>query len=189
MTRFFVPGTPAPQGSKRYVGHRANRYGPDPTKRLPVLVESSAKVAPWRSVVAQVAALKCRGIDDGPVSVEVDFVLHRPKSLPRRIRHMIKKPDLDKLVRSTLDALSGVAYPDDNRVVRIVATKRYHLDPLEQTGATIRVEPATDVLELMHEPRTDDPMDVAFLAEDGWLPVGSVGEQAVYARRWGGNAA
>lgn len=137
--RFFVPGIPAPQGSKRYAGHRANRYGPDPTKRLPVLVESSAKVAPWRAVVAQVAALKCHGILDGPVSVTVSFVLPRPKSLPKRVVHMVKKPDLDKLVRSTLDALSGVAYVDDNRVTLIIAKKRYAV-PGEPTGAWITVE-------------------------------------------------
>ena len=38
-----VVGTPAPQGSKSYKGHRGGR---------PVLVESSAAVGPWRDAVA-----------------------------------------------------------------------------------------------------------------------------------------
>ncbi|WP_420100159.1 RusA family crossover junction endodeoxyribonuclease [Corynebacterium sp.] len=129
MTAFFVPGTPAPQGSKKYVGHRAGR---------PVLLESSAKVRPWRAVVAQVAALNCRGIIDGPVHVTTEFVMPRPKSLPKRVLHMVKKPDLDKLIRSTLDALSGIAYVDDNRVTTIHASKRYATTG-EPTGAHITV--------------------------------------------------
>lgn len=129
MTALFVPGTPAPQGSKKYVGHSAGR---------PVLLESSAKVRPWRATVAQVAALNCHGIIDGPVTVQVQFILPRPKSLPKRVVHMVKKPDLDKLVRSTLDALSGTAYVDDNRVTTIHASKRYATDG-EPTGAHITI--------------------------------------------------
>lgn len=128
--QFFATGTPAPQGSKNgyYRGGRV------------VLVESSKKVKPWRAIVAQTAALACRESIDGPVSVQLEFVLPRPKSLPKKVTHMVKKPDLDKLIRSTLDALSGIAYVDDNRVARIVATKRYARDG-EQTGATIHVTP------------------------------------------------
>lgn len=184
---FFVPGTPAPQGSKRYVGHRANRYGSDPSKRLPVLVESSAKVAPWRAVVAQVAALKTRDIEDGPVSVEVEFILPRPKSLPKRITHMVKKPDLDKLVRSTLDALSGVSYADDNRVTRLIASKRYVRDG-EHTGAHLTVEPAVDVVEMMSVRKIGlDGLDK--LAAAGWRSVGRFEDSTIFARRGGGAAA
>jgi Holliday junction resolvase RusA-like endonuclease len=34
-------------------------------------------------------------------------------------------PDLDKLVRAVLDALTAVAYRDDGQVTRITATKEY----------------------------------------------------------------
>lgn len=119
MTRaivLHVPGIPAPQGSKNgyYRGGRV------------VLVESSKKVKPWRDTVAATARYGCDGPPiDGPVSVHVAFILPRPKSLPKRVLHMVKKPDLDKLIRSTLDALSGIAYVDDNRVTTIHASKRY----------------------------------------------------------------
>lgn len=133
---FWVPGTPAPQGSKKYVGHRATRHG----HSVPVLIESSAKVRPWRAAVAQVATLYSRGLPpiDGPVRVRVDFALHRPVSLPARIVHMIRKPDLDKLARSTLDALSGICYIDDNRVVDLHVTKAYAATNTA-TGALITV--------------------------------------------------
>ncbi|MGP9725426.1 RusA family crossover junction endodeoxyribonuclease [Corynebacterium sp. AOP40-9SA-29] len=138
MTTFFVNGTPAPQGSKN-----AYRRG-----GRTVLVESSKKVKPWRAAVAQVAALMCPPTPiDGPVFVAITFVLPRPKSLPKRIIHMVKKPDLDKLVRSTLDALSGIAYVDDNRVTSIYATKRYAING-SPPGAQITIEgdtiPMTD---------------------------------------------
>ena len=43
--------------------------------------------------------------------------------------------DLDKLVRSTLDGLTGVAYKDDCQIIRILASKRYA--DFEDEGAEI----------------------------------------------------
>lgn len=130
MIGIQVAGVPAPQGSKTgYI--RGGRV---------VLVESSKKVKPWREAVAAAATEACKGSEpiDGPVTITMDFVLPRPKSLPKRVRRMTKRPDLDKLVRSTLDALSGIAYIDDNRVDDITARKRYAVEG-EQPGATITV--------------------------------------------------
>ncbi|MBG9357796.1 RusA family crossover junction endodeoxyribonuclease [Corynebacterium diphtheriae] len=36
-----------------------------------------------------------------------------------------QKPDLDKLIRSTCDALTGTAYLDDNQINQITAQKIY----------------------------------------------------------------
>ena len=131
MSTFRVSGVPAPQGSKTgYI--RGGRV---------VLVESSKKVKPWRAAVAQAATrahLHTEPID-GPVDVGVEFILPRPKALPKRVVHMVRKPDLDKLIRSTLDALLGVAYVDDNRVRAITAVKRYQ-SPGETPGALITVK-------------------------------------------------
>ena len=134
MTTFHVPGVPAPQGSKNAY-RRGNKV---------VLVESSKKVKPWRAAVAQAATIAYLRTEpiDGPVAVEIDFHLPRPKSLPKRVIWMVKKPDLDKLIRSTLDALSGIAYIDDNRVTRIVADKHYAASP-EDAGAHITITERT----------------------------------------------
>lgn len=139
---FFAPGIPGPQGSKAYVGHHNRRLANGETKALPVLKESSAKVGPWREIVALLARQKFRNPIDGPVRVEVEFILPRPKSIPKRVVHMVKKPDLDKLIRSTLDALSKIAYADDNRVTEITASKRYATTG-ERTGASITITPST----------------------------------------------
>ena len=135
MTTFHVPGVPAPQGSKNAY-RRGNKV---------LLVESSKKVKPWRAAVAQAATIAYLRTEpiDGPVAVEIDFYLPRPKSLPKRVIWMVKKPDLDKLIRSTLDALSGIAYIDDNRVTRIVADKHYAASP-EDAGAHITITERTE---------------------------------------------
>ena len=128
MTRasFFVPGVPAPQGSKRaYVrGGRA------------VLVESSAAVKPWRAAVAWAAKAQGARFDAAvPLAVTADFFLTRPKSHygtgrnANRLRdaapaYPVGKPDGDKLLRSTLDGLTdGGVYRDDAQVVQVLGRK------------------------------------------------------------------
>ena len=36
-----------------------------------------------------------------------------------------KKPDADNLAKAILDALNGVAYPDDAQIVKLTVRKRY----------------------------------------------------------------
>lgn len=116
---FSVVGTPAPQGSKSFKGIRNGHA---------ILAESSKKVKPWRQDVAA-AALEARAGRqpiDGPVCVSIWFHLQRPKSAPRRRTEPDRKPDLDKLIRSTLDAIvtSGMIH-DDAQVVHLNASKQY----------------------------------------------------------------
>lgn len=113
---FTVPGTAAPQGSKRHVGHGR-------------MIESSKAVGPWRERVALVAHQTMRDpgpheLITGPVTVAINFVLHRPVSTPkRRTPPAVKKPDLDKLVRAILDAITGIVIADDSQVINLVASK------------------------------------------------------------------
>lgn len=118
-------GVPAPQGSKRHVGNGR-------------MIESSTKVKPWRAAVA--AAFPVAPID-GPVEVVVTFVLPRPKSERKTYtRPHTRRPDLDKLIRSTLDALTGRAFGDDSQVTHIDIRKRTaHIN--EPSGAVIEVRP------------------------------------------------
>jgi Holliday junction resolvase RusA-like endonuclease len=127
-----VIGHPAPQGSKRHVGNG-------------IMVESSGRVKPWREdVVNAVTRAVLAGMippQTDAVAVDVTFALRRPASAKRR-PHPHTRPDLDKLLRSTLDALttSGVIL-DDARVVEITARKVYAPDGAP-TGATITITPA-----------------------------------------------
>ena len=83
----------------------------------------------------------------GPVSLDVTFTMPRPKSAKAGSRPATR-PDLDKLLRSTKDALktAGV-YEDDGRVVSVIAQKyfvghdqNYDDAILELPGAVITVE-------------------------------------------------
>lgn len=123
-----VHGLPAPQGSKRaYVNKHTGRVN---------VVESSKAVKPWRESV-KAAALLGGVTFTGPLRVILTFVLPRPKGHYGTGRNSgtVKasapafpavRPDLDKLIRSTLDALrdAGV-YRDDAQIVRIRASKHY----------------------------------------------------------------
>ncbi|GIV03997.1 MAG: hypothetical protein KatS3mg015_2827 [Fimbriimonadales bacterium] len=119
-----VPGIPAPQGSKRHVGHG-------------VLIESSRSVGPWRERVA------LHLVESHPskprrdyIAVHLTFCFPRPKSHFKKdgtLRASAPKfpgrPDIDKLVRAILDAMTGIVFVDDSQVIRLTATKVYDTTP------------------------------------------------------------
>lgn len=119
--KFFVPGKPAAQGSKRHVGGGR-------------MIESSKEVGPWRERVALAAHMSMVAAGDvhdeiglltGPVAVDLLFVLPRPKSAPKRTTPPAsKRPDVDKLARAVLDAVTDVIIRDDAQVVDLRARKR-----------------------------------------------------------------
>ena len=88
----------------------------------------------WKSEVRwQAIEQKARNME-GALVLELIFLLKRPKSLPRKVLHHIKKPDLDNLVKAIKDALKGICYRDDSQIVRINAEKIYATD---KTGVVI----------------------------------------------------
>lgn len=98
----------------------------------PVLTSTNAKNKAWAQAV-QIEAKKRapeNGPWTGPVSLQVTFFLKKPKAYPKRrdIPH-IKKPDLDKLMRSLNDALTGIIYRDDSQIFFATARKEYSDDP------------------------------------------------------------
>ena len=89
-----------------------------------VMIHSRAQdLALWRADIARNAELNGFKPIQGGVKVQLDFIFLRPKS-SKRIFPWVK-PDLDKLIRSVLDGLTGVAYEDDAQVILIQATKTY----------------------------------------------------------------
>lgn len=140
-----VTGLPAPQGSKKgFYNHSLGRVQ---------MVESSKKVKPWRQdvVAAAQAAAAEAGWETavGPVDVEINFWMPRPRYhfrtgahahqlRPNAPQFVDKKPDIDKLARATLDALtSSAVIRDDAQVARLVLTKGYADGAI---GARIRIE-------------------------------------------------
>lgn len=145
-----VHGRPAPQGSKKYAGHRLNAAS---GRISAVLVEQSKRVKPWRALVTA-ATTEAIGDTkalpfpplDGPLEADIVFTVLKPTSAPKRkrtwpiTRH---SGDVDKLIRSTFDGIADAqAVADDSRIIRVTATKAFpgeHPDALDQPGAIIRL--------------------------------------------------
>ena len=122
---FTAYGDPQPKGSTRAF---AMPIKGDPKGRYrAVTTSANKKLKPW-SAEMRVAAREAAGdkFFRGPIRVTVEFGLVRPKSVKEKKRpYPSVKPDLDKLVRATIDTLSGVLFEDDAQVVAVQATKVY----------------------------------------------------------------
>lgn len=132
VLEFTVTGLPQPKGSTRsFVIGRGTPHA------RAVTTSDNPKNKGWQQTIANCAALElqravnrdCRFLTE-PVVIEIWFYLPRPKALLTKskagqpIPHT-KKPDLDKLVRSCKDALTGVVWTDDSQVVELHARKSY----------------------------------------------------------------
>ena len=118
IVTFEVVGVAAPKGSTRAFMPKGGKY--------PVVTHDNPRTRGWQHLVADGAQrVAGDGLFVGPVALVVTFHLPRPKSLPRRVRHVTTAPDLDKLVRCTSDALTGILYADDSQVVDLEAHKVY----------------------------------------------------------------
>lgn len=141
MLEIRVIGLPAPKGSRRFVGLSKAGRG--------ILIESSKKCKPWSLAVKyETMTVRenagMRGPMGGPVEVVMVFTMPKPKSAPKsRETWPDKKPDIDKLVRSTSDALvEAGAIEDDARIVTLWARKVFpgsHPDALDVPGVVIRI--------------------------------------------------
>jgi Holliday junction resolvase RusA-like endonuclease len=131
---FQVYGIPAPQGSKKLV---------TPKGRRPQLVDANqVSLRSWRSEVVACAQAGWEGPPmDGPLQLTARFVFPRPKSLRKGVVLKDTKPDLDKLVRSVMDALTSARLIRDDARVADLRTRKVWADAdgAVSIGATIRV--------------------------------------------------
>ena len=142
MMQFFVLGVPAPKGSVRAWPIRR------PGGKIKVAISSdNRQLKPWvKSVQEAAIAAGVHPILTGPVSVRVTFTLLRPKCHYQRDGSLRPaahaalpacRPDVDKLARAVLDALTGLAWRDDGQVVELLVCKRYGDLP----GALVEIGP------------------------------------------------
>lgn len=141
---FRVDGDPVPQGS--WVAFIDN-FG-----HARAIPSNKAALNRWRKLIADTAmAERPAGwqVLDQPCLVALTFVRARSKgdylangrTLSKRApRYPATAPDVDKLVRATLDALTEVAFVNDSRVVSCPATKRY-AELGERPGVEITIVP------------------------------------------------
>ena len=133
MIHFFVPGVPKTKGSHRAIvrgGHA-------------IVLNDCTTEKPWAEHVYWTAreAAKEQGWTalDGPMEAWITFHMPRPQRLGKK-RTMVlhdRRPDLDKCLRSVVDALTGALWNDDAQVWMIVAVKVY-ADFGEPSGVGIK---------------------------------------------------
>lgn len=134
--QFWVPGIPAPGGSKRYVGH--SKAG-----RAILVDDAGQRNKDWRAVVALCAQQACTSPLLGALALDVEFRLPRPRAHYRSNGDLkdkapswhSKRPDATKLLRSTEDACKGILWVDDSQIAEQTVRKRYHTAP----GALVTV--------------------------------------------------
>jgi crossover junction endodeoxyribonuclease RusA len=132
-----VLGKPAPKGSQRaFVNKRTGRailssFGSG---------KSEKRLRSWDADVRDQAHLIAGNtVASGPVlvgkclAVGIVFRLARPSGQwskkgglkPSAPGRPSVKPDIDKLARATLDALTGIVFDDDSRIVELALHKTY----------------------------------------------------------------
>jgi Holliday junction resolvase RusA-like endonuclease len=148
---FALLGLPISQGSKSFKGFTKNGR--------PIMAESAKGLKPWRGMMqtAIVAAIRQAPVPAagwpllGPVGIDLCFTMRRPVGAPKRRRTWpIVAPDIDKLVRASLDSakLAGL-FGDDSQVVDLHAWKVY---PLE-TPRALRAPGLAAAVYLIDQPR------------------------------------
>ncbi|QIK64114.1 RusA family crossover junction endodeoxyribonuclease [Leucobacter viscericola] len=132
MITFRVDGVPVPQGSKTVAQGGGKAWLRD---------ANGAKLKPWRALVqsvAEAALLEAGGVGfDCPVELHVTFFMPRPKK--PKFHLPATKPDIDKLLRAVMDALtkSGVIR-DDSRVTAVSMYESF-TDDLNPAGVDVSV--------------------------------------------------
>lgn len=126
----FRGAEPVPKGSMRAFLPRGSKH--------PVITDS--KGAELRVFERDIRLIATREMDrlDLPCATHQPFELHAVFYLPRSAGHFgaagVKpsapaspwgRPDVDKLVRSAGDSMTGIVYDDDARIVRAVIEKRF----------------------------------------------------------------
>lgn len=136
MIAFLVSGIPATKGSARAVRHKT-------TGRALLLASASGKNAraqkSWAHAVGWAArqAMAGRPPIAGPVEVRCVFWL------PRARTSKLETPrgDLDKLLRATWDAMTGIVFVDDTLVADAGKSCKWFASASIEAGAMIEVRP------------------------------------------------
>lgn len=133
-----VLGTPAPKGSSRaFVNKRTGRAIVAPSGSA----ANKDRLANWSSATRDearriIGEREVPPFVDRPLVVAITFRIARTaghwgkgknagRLMPSAPKFPRGKPDIDKLARTTLDALTGIVFDDDSRIVKLELAKLY----------------------------------------------------------------
>lgn len=124
MKQLTIDGVPVAKGRPRL--GRYGTYTPKKTQKYEEYVKAC-----W---VSKYGAIQPA---EQPLEVNIVFYMPIPKSVNKkrkaeilsgRLKHT-KKPDIDNLIKSVLDALNGLAYADDSKIIKVAVEKQYSEKP------------------------------------------------------------
>lgn len=120
---FVIEGQPQGKGRPRFT-RQGHAFTPQKTKDYENLIAQSFKAAGGKVL-------------EGYVAISIDAFYKIPKATTKKNRELIEqgvlkpavKPDIDNVIKAVLDALNGLAYNDDNQVIKVKAEKHYAEEP------------------------------------------------------------
>lgn len=120
---FTVYGKAEPQGSTR-------AFIPKGWTRA-IITSDNPKLKSWRQELAKAAMVACCEAEKDefpihprvPLQVALQFFFSPPKKV--NCPHKTTRPDLDKLMRATLDGMTGIVYTDDSQVAHAQISKTF----------------------------------------------------------------
>ena len=117
---FFIPGIPVPQGRPRFA--RKGKF---------VSVYTDQKTRTWREYVTVMAREHRPEFPlEGALTITLKFKMPRPKSLPKKVIHHIKRPDLDNLAKAVIDSLGDAkVFKKDSQFAAKKMSKVYSCNP------------------------------------------------------------
>lgn len=123
MTTITVHGEPTGKGRPRF--GNGHTFTPKKTKEYEELVAWSYKEQHGEI------------FGETPIDLTIKAYFGIPQSKPLRFKRAAKvgmvfptkKPDIDNIIKIIMDALNGVAYPDDKWIVSLSASKEYSETP------------------------------------------------------------
>jgi crossover junction endodeoxyribonuclease RusA len=120
--KFTVYAKPEPQGSMKAFMRKGMRF--------PIVTSDNKSLKSYRQQVAlcAITAMSESGSTIIPRKTQVEltarFYFQRPSSKSKKAA-MVVRPDLDKILRSCGDAITGICFEDDSQITDVKAKKRY----------------------------------------------------------------
>jgi Holliday junction resolvase RusA-like endonuclease len=115
-----VFGVPVAQGRPKFFrrGNHVGAYDPKKSRDYKASIRIQA-----------IEQLRVNGamppLCEDALAMEVTAYLPRPKTLPKRVVHHIRRPDADNIAKGCKDAMKGVVYKDDSQIVELRVRKVY----------------------------------------------------------------
>ena len=128
--RGYIPGPAVEQARPR-----AARTG------MGVRIYDPVKVKNYKAFAKMhLSKYRLKRLLDGPLAMDIEVFIVKPKSWPKRRKHADTKPDLDNFAKCICDILEGLAYTNDSRVVDLHARKLLS----DQPGVNVMVRELDD---------------------------------------------